>query len=104
MNCSHRRASLVFAAALLAASLAGCAELQGVKQSAGDIAITTKVNTSLDSDTLVKGSKINVSTENGVVTLRGVAVSPQAKIEAVNVTRKIEGVREVRDGIIVGRP
>lgn len=104
MNACSQHSRLVLAAAMLLAGLTGCAELQGAKESANDIAITAKVNSSLDSDTLVKGSKINVSTQYGVVTLKGVAISPQAKFEAISVTRKISGVREVRDGIVVGHP
>lgn len=106
MKSKFHHSKLMFVAALLSAGLVGCVntpEHRSVQQTAADTALTAKVNAALDADAVVKGSRINVSSTYGVVTMRGIAPSPAAKQEAVNVARHVDGVREVRDAVVVGR-
>lgn len=64
-------------------------------QPVSDTWITTKVKSELLADTEVKGTDINVSTTNGVVTLAGVLDSKDAVNKAVAVTKGIKGVKSV---------
>lgn len=67
----------------------------GSEQPVTDTWITTKVKSTLLATDGVAGSDINVSTENGVVTLAGVLDSQAAVDKALEVTRGIEGVTNV---------
>lgn len=61
----------------------------------GDAWITAKVKAALLADTAVRGLALDVDTKDGVVTLRGTAVT-QAEIDAAEkIAKGIEGVREV---------
>lgn len=65
------------------------------KATAGDAWITAKVKAALLADTDVRGLALDVDTKNGVVTLRGTAVT-QAEIDAAKkIAKGIEGVRDV---------
>ena len=73
-----------------------------VKQAAGEAGnvasdswITTKVKTQLLADPDVKGSDVNVSTQDGVVTLAGVLPSREMRNKAVTITLNVKGVRKV---------
>ncbi len=68
---------------------------QDSEQPATDTWITTKVKTTLLATDDVAGTDINVSTNNGVVTLAGVLESQAAVNKAIEVTRGIEGVVDV---------
>ena len=62
---------------------------------AGDAWITAKVKAALLADTDVRGLALDVDTKDGVVTLRGTAVT-QAEIDAAKkIAKGIEGVRDV---------
>lgn len=60
-----------------------------------DTWITTKVKTDLLATENVDGTKINVTTINGVVTLAGVLDSQAQVDKAISVTKAIEGVKSV---------
>ncbi|WP_257387325.1 BON domain-containing protein [Tahibacter caeni] len=64
-------------------------------QPVGDTWITTKVKTELLADSAVKGSDINVSTVNGVVTLAGVLDNQAAIDKAVTIAKNVKGVTDV---------
>lgn len=64
-------------------------------QPVGDTWITTKVKTELLADTAVKGTDINVSTENGVVTLAGVLDNQTAIDKAITIAKNVKGVTSV---------
>lgn|SRR5690606_30898063 len=64
-------------------------------QPATDTWITTKVKADLLATENVDGTKINVTTVNGVVTLAGVLDSADQVQRAVALTREIEGVKDV---------
>ena len=60
-----------------------------------DTWITTKVKTELLADTAVKGTDINVSTTDGVVTLAGVLDSKAAVDQAIKIAKGTKGVKSV---------
>lgn len=60
-----------------------------------DTWITTKVKADLLATENVDGTKINVTTVNGVVTLAGVLDSADQVQRAIALTREIEGVKDV---------
>lgn len=62
-----------------------------------DATITTKVKAQFAADDMVKATAINVDTDGGVVTLKGEVASSAAHQRAVDITRKIDGVKSVDD-------
>ena len=95
------KATSAFCAALLMAiALSGCAG-SSTKESTGgyidDTVITTKVKTALFSDKDIKSSEINVQTFKGRVQLSGFVSSSADAKRAVEVTRKVQGVRVVEN-------
>ena len=68
-----------------------------------DVGITTKVRAKMAVDDTVRGSKIEVTTDNGVVTLTGNIDSAEAKKHALSIAKQTKGVVEVRDMIEVRR-
>lgn len=67
-----------------------------------DSAITTEVKTKLLAAKGVPGSKIDVDTTNGVVTLKGPVPTRAARAKAVRITRRSKGVKRVVDQLTVG--
>lgn len=67
-----------------------------------DAGITTAVQARLYSEDAVRGQRIHVSTNNGVVTLQGQVDSESARQEAVRATQAVEGVSRVDDQLQVG--
>ncbi|MEZ2585728.1 BON domain-containing protein [Kluyvera intermedia] len=88
------------AALMVAISLSGCAG-SSTKESTGgyidDTVVTTKVKTALFSDKEIKSSEINVQTFKGRVQLSGFVSSADDAKRAVDVTRKVQGVRIVEN-------
>jgi hyperosmotically inducible protein len=66
-----------------------------------DTAIAAKVKSALIADSDVKGMKVNVDVSQGVVELNGVADSAANRQKAVRIARNVEGVREVRNNLVV---
>jgi hypothetical protein len=62
-----------------------------------DATITTKVNAALAKDKDLSAIRIDVDTQNGVVTLSGPAPTASAKERASDVARKVEGVTSVNN-------
>lgn len=67
----------------------------------GDSWLTAKTKIALFADSRVSGSKINVETKLGTVTLRGKVDTKDAKDAACEVAKGIEGVKDVKDQIQV---
>jgi osmotically-inducible protein OsmY len=67
-----------------------------------DARIGTSLQAKYYADDRIHGNRIDVETENGVVTLRGTVPDQQAKEHAVTIARGIEGVTDVRDELQVG--
>jgi hyperosmotically inducible protein len=66
-----------------------------------DAAITAKVNAGLASDKDLSAIKIDVDTQNGVVTLSGPAPSATAKARANEIARGVKGVSSVNNQLTV---
>jgi len=62
-------------------------------------ALTTKVKAALLADELVKGTQINVDSNNGVVTLSGAVDSPAHKEKAEQVAKGVSGVTRVQNNL-----
>ena len=97
----------LFATALAAGALiviSGCAVTRG-QQSAGaymdDTAITTAVKSRFVDNKEVDASSISVETLNGTVMLAGFAKSANEKATAESLTRKVEGVKSVKNEIAI---
>ena len=87
-----RFAGLASAVALVLVASA-CAET--------DAGVTTKVKAQLAADEMVKAYKVDVDTQEHVVTLRGEVDTVAAKEQAVRIARNTEGVRDVVDDLRV---
>ena len=61
----------------------------------GDAWITTKVKSEFTTTKGISSTDISVTTTNGVVTLTGTATSKHEKTKAVNVAKKVKGVKSV---------
>jgi osmotically-inducible protein OsmY len=68
-----------------------------------DVGITTKVRAKMAIDETVRASKIEVTTKDGVVTLKGNIDSEAAKERALSLAKETTGVVEVKDMIAVRR-
>ncbi len=71
------------------------------KRFATDAWITTKVKTTLMFNQRVEGADIDVSTENGVVTLDGTVLSPEQKERILELVEDVVNVKAVRDRLRV---
>lgn len=91
---------------LMLASLSACQTMTG--RSAGryidDKTITGELKAKLTADRAVNLTRIGVKTVNGVVTLTGVADSPEEKIRAEEIAMKVGGVSQVRNEVQVRTP
>jgi hyperosmotically inducible periplasmic protein len=66
-----------------------------------DAAITAKVNASLARDKDLSAIRIDVDTQNGVVTLSGLAPSASAKEHASEIAHKVPGVHSVNNQLTI---
>jgi hyperosmotically inducible protein len=64
--------------------------------------ITTRVKSKFVGEDLLKGSDINVDTDNHVVTLKGTVPSAAARARAVAEAKEVEGVHKVVDQLTIG--
>jgi osmotically-inducible protein OsmY len=97
--------SRIVSAIMLAGVVSACAVASG-RESGGDYVddagITTKVKTSLAADVGLKpANQIHVETYQNVVQLSGFVDTPAHKAEAESVARGVEGVRDVKNDIII---
>jgi len=67
-----------------------------------DAWITSRVHSKFVGEDLLKGSDINVDTNDHIVTLRGTVMTQAAKARAVAEAKEVEGVRRVVDQLTVG--
>ena len=72
-----------------------------VGDAAANAALTSVVKTKFLADTMISGLKIDVDSNNGVVTLTGNVRSAAEKQRAVKVARETEGVKSVVDRLKV---
>jgi hyperosmotically inducible periplasmic protein len=88
----------------LALLFAGCAS-DGNNRSTGEViddtAILTKAKAALVNDPVVSGMAIDVDVDRGVVSLNGAVNGPTEKQKAEEVARGVEGVKAVRNNLVV---
>ncbi len=89
-----------FFIALLLVTAVGCASTakqEGTGEYVDDSVITTKVKAAIFEDAAVKSSEVSVETFKGVVQLSGFISSQAAMNRAVEVARKVGGVKSVKN-------
>jgi hyperosmotically inducible protein len=94
------------AAATVAALMTGtgCSvarDQQSMGEYIDDTTLTTRVKAKFASDPTVSALAINVDTFNGQVQLTGAAKSSQERNHAETLARSVDGVKSVRNDIIV---
>ena len=94
----------VLVALALTTSLGACTVMSG-RETAGeyvdDATITTKVKAAMFDDPALKVMQIGVETMQNVVQLSGFVDSEQTKARAGERARSVEGVREVKNDLVV---
>jgi hyperosmotically inducible protein len=103
MKASHLTAALVVAG-LLAAPMAACSgtsKSESTGEYIDDSAISNKVRAELIDDKDLNLFKIDVTTYKGVVQLSGFVDSEAAKERASAVAGSVDGVKEVRNDLII---
>ena len=96
----NRRVMLVLLLILLTPLvLAACGKTVG--ETIDDASITTRVKTALLNDLAVGVQKIDVDTFKGVVTLSGAVETAADRDKAIDIARKVEGVRDVKSTLQV---
>jgi len=68
-----------------------------------DAAVTAKVKSALTAEPNLKSTTINVDTMAGVVTLKGTTDSQDTRQKAEQIATTVEGVRSVRNELVVVR-
>jgi hyperosmotically inducible protein len=74
---------------------------RGVKESVKDAAVTAKVKTALHNNKVVGNSDVHVSTNGGVVTLRGEVPNREAAATAEQIAQETSGVKRVNNELTV---
>ena len=65
--------------------------------------MTTRIQSQFFADDQVKARYLDVTSNQGIVTLKGFVETPAAHERAVQIARSTSGVREVNDQILIGR-
>lgn len=81
--------------------LSGCQAMTGktLGRNVDDAAITASVKSKLVTDKVVNLTRIDVDTNNGVVSLNGVVDSSQQKSRAEELTLRVDGVRGINNNL-----
>jgi osmotically-inducible protein OsmY len=99
-----RRTVAAFDAGAAKVDAAGNAVRQGAAAlgtGMSDAAITTSIKTDLLKDPYLSAAKVEVDTEQGIVTLRGIAASDASRERAGHMAASIAGVRQVNNQLMV---
>jgi hyperosmotically inducible protein len=67
-----------------------------------DAWVTTRVNQRFVSDDLLKGSDINVDTNDHIVTLKGTVTTSAGRSKATTIAKRTEGVHSVVNKLTIG--
>ena len=97
-----KKAMAAFLAAALLA-LTGCASTGGGNSYFDDAATTMRVKRAIYDDPSLKVMDISVSTVDGVVELSGTVKNRGQGNKAVQVARKVEGVKRVKSELTVAK-
>ena len=74
---------------------------RSVGQFVDDASITAAVKAKLVADSVVGGLKIDVDTKDGVVSLNGPVKNQEEKDTAIRLARETNGVKDVKDNLVV---
>jgi hyperosmotically inducible protein len=93
------------AVAIVLFLLAGCQAMTGktAGRNVDDAAITASVKSTLVADKAANLTRVDVDTNNGVVSLNGVVDSPDQKSRAEQLARRVDGVKKVVNNLQVAR-
>jgi len=90
--------------AAMGIALGGCATANSVGAWGSDAWVTTKVKSAITNTVgITAGTQVNVETSGGVVQLSGFASSQDEINKAVAAAQKVEGVKSVRNNVILKR-
>ncbi len=92
---------LATTAALIGCMSPGSSTNRSTGRTIDDNATTSRVKSALNKDSLVKASKINVSTYLGNVHLTGLVDHPIQRERATQITRNVDGVEWFKNDIVV---
>ena len=98
----HLKRMTVVGTLSLLLAIWGCSTTEPMGQQVGDAAITTKIKSKYTGDPEIHVFNINVTTNEGVVTLMGRVKSTEVKMEAEKLAKQTEGVKKVVNMINVG--
>ena len=103
MKKSHMILRLLFTLMMIAVFVACASTPQQTStgEHIDDSVITTKVKTLLANDDFLKSFQISVETRKGIVQLSGFVDSQKAVDKAGQIARGVEGVKSVRNDLIV---
>jgi osmotically-inducible protein OsmY len=90
-------ALLLFLTSMVPASSAG-------QKSGSDDRIFDQVRMRLATDADVKGGNFDVTVKDGVVTLKGRVDTEKGKNRASKLAKKVKGVKQVENELVVGPP
>lgn len=91
-------------ASIMIVSLVACAptaKREGTGEYIDDALITTKVKAALAADPDVKATEVKVETFKGTVQLSGFVNSRESVQKAVDIARRVNGVRDVKNDMVV---
>jgi osmotically-inducible protein OsmY len=101
---NHAKLLTIMLCALLVAAFVGCAGTK-TRESTGqyidDSAITAKVKAAIFAEESLKTLQITVVTFKGTVQLSGFVDSPAQVVKAGQVTRNVQGVRAIKNDLVV---
>ena len=69
-----------------------------------DDRISDQVRMKLATDADVKGGALDVTVKDGIVTLKGRVDTDKGKTKATKLSKKVKGVKEVDNELVVGPP
>lgn len=98
MNISKNLATILMSLMLI--GVAGCASTtksEGTGEYMDDTFITTKVKAAILNEPTLKSREINVESFKGIVQLSGFVTSQHDVDKAIEVTRKVNGVKSVKN-------
>jgi osmotically-inducible protein OsmY len=89
---------------IMIAAFAACASTpkqEGTGEYIDDSVITTKIKTQLATDDFLKSFQISVESRKGIVQMSGFVDSQKAVDKAGQIARGVEGVKSIRNDLIV---
>jgi osmotically-inducible protein OsmY len=89
---------------MMIAAFVACASTpkqEGTGDYVDDSVITSKIKTQLASDDFLKSFQISVESRKGIVQLSGFVDSQNAKDKAGQIARGVDGVKSIRNNLVV---